>query len=281
LRALRALVDPAPTRSCVRLERVATREHGKGILVVAPRGADGDDPPQWAVASGLDVDVWGVPRATVGEPVALQYEVASDGTANAYIVDFGGVARAWTQTGAEHPPAPIPGPRPPGRDCELVQDGQWWVVDPVAGTLHLPGNPPTTLALGAVGLSTLDGQPVVATADQSLWVFDPIERKPVRRFSAFAAPTRRLHFGECAMLAGGRGWIASLDHLRGDLYVYDATGLPLGLVSLARALGTTPGAVHTIRGAGDYLGVGHDTAVTTLRVVRDATCPAAVEPETP
>jgi hypothetical protein len=52
-------------------------------------------------------------------------------------------------------------------------------------------------------------------------------------------------------------------------------------VSLARALGTPPGAAHAIRGAGDYLGVGHDTAVTTLRVVRDATCPAAVERTTP
>ena len=80
------------------------------------------------------------------------------------------------------------------------------------------------------------------------------------------------------MLAGGHGWIASLDHLRGDLYVYDSTGLPLGRVSLARAVGTTPRAVHSIRGAGNYLGVGHDTAVTTLRVVRDRTCPVQGSP---
>src|SRR5262245_64958936 len=280
LSALRALVDPPPTRRCVRLEHVATQEYGRWTLLVAPvrmTEDDRDDPPRWAVASRDDAEVWGVQRA-VSEPVAFQYEVARDGTASVNVVDVGGVARAWTPTGDEYPQSPIAGPRPPGHDCQRLKAGEGWVVDPVAGTLHLPGNPPATLALGAVGLSVLDGQPVVATADQSLWVFDPIERKPVRQFPALTAPTRRLHFGECAMLASGQGWIASLDHLRGDLYVYDSTGLPLGRVSLARAVGTAPRAVHSIRGAGNYLGVGHDTAVTTLRLVRDRTCPAPGSP---
>jgi hypothetical protein len=280
LRALRAFVDPPPTPPCVRLERVATQEYGRWTLLVAPVGRtanDRDDPPRWAVASWNDAEVWGIQR-TAAEPVALQYEVDRDGTASVHVVDAGGFASAWTPTGDERPPSPISGPRPPGRDCELLEDGQWWVVDPVAGTLHLPGNPPATLALDAVGISVLDGQPIVATADQTLLVFDPIVRKPVRQFPALTSPTRRLHFGECAMLASGHGWIASLDHLRGDLYVYDATGLPLGRVSLALAVGTTPRAVHTIRGAGNYLGVGHDTAVTTLRVVRDRSCPAQGSP---
>jgi hypothetical protein len=97
----------------------------------------------------------------------------------------------------------------------------------------------------------------------------------VRSFPAVVIPARRYHFGECAMLAAGRDWIASLDQVRGLLFFYAADGTPLGGLPLAQMLGTHPRGVYTIRGAGNYLGVGHDVSVTTLRVVRDPACSAA------
>src|SRR5262245_16998874 len=102
-----------------------------------------------------------------------------------------------------------------------------------------------------------------------------------RAIPAVVAPSRRFHFGECSMVVAGKDWIASYDQPRGVLFIYDRGGAALGRIPLARAIGTQPRSVHTIRAAGDYLGVGHDTAVTTLRVVRDPTCASldAGEPE--
>ena len=65
------------------------------------------------------------------------------------------------------------------------------------------------------------------------------------------------------MLTAGDDWIASLDQLRGLLSFYGADGTPLGRVSLTQLVGTIPRSVYTIRAAGNYLGVGHDTTVTT------------------
>jgi hypothetical protein len=129
-----------------------------------------------------------------------------------------------------------------------------------------------TLPPGVIGGTRLGDRPVLATADQRLLVLDASAREIVRSFPATVVPARRLRFGECAMLATGDGWIASLDQSRGVLFVYDIDGMPLGRVPLARSAGTEPHAVHGIRGVGDYLGVGHDLTVTTFRVVRDPAC---------
>jgi hypothetical protein len=106
-------------------------------------------------------------------------------------------------------------------------------------------------------------------------VVDPVAKRLVLAFPAQVTPSRRQHFGECAMLTAGDDWIASLDQLRGLLSFYGADGMPLGRVPLTQLVGTIPRSVHTIRAAGKYLGVGHDTTVTTLRVVRDPRCATA------
>jgi hypothetical protein len=151
-------------------------------------------------------------------------------------------------------------------------------VDPVAGTLQVPDGPPGALPPEVVGLTQLDDRPVLATADQRLHVLDPVDRRLVRSFPAVVVPARRFNFGECAMLVAGRDWIASLDQQRGLLFFYAADGTALGRVALAPILGTR--IVYTVRGAGDYLGVGHDTSVTTLRVVPDPACSAATPDST-
>jgi len=272
--ALRALVDPAPPPSCMHLERVARRGHRGWTLLLAPMNAARDGSPEWAIGSWHDTDVWGRKLSTPGV-IGMQCGDGSDGTRRVDLVDTWGNSSAWTEDGAQHDAPRAPGPRPLGRGCVALQDGQWWVVDAVAGTLWIPGDRATELHLGAVGITQMGDHLLVATADQKVHVLDAAKREIVRSFPATIVPASRFDFGECATLAAGRDWVASLDSLRGILHVYDASGAPLGRVSLPQAVGTSAGALHTIRGAGEYLGVGHDLEVTTLRVVRDAACPAA------
>jgi hypothetical protein len=246
--------------------------------VLAPLEKGRDGPPQWAIASWQHAEIWGreEPASWV---VGLEYGCEADGGRSADLVSFFGYPRAWRETGEQLSRTPPPGPRPLGRDCAVLHERRWWVVDPVTGSLWIPSEPPTERRMGAVGLAPAGDKLLVATADQRIHVLDPSTGEIVRTFPATVVPARRLDFGECAMLATGRDWIASLDWLRGVLHVYDDVGAPLGRVRIAQLLGTVPDAVHAIRGAGDYLGVGHDLVVATLHVARDATCacPAPAE----
>jgi hypothetical protein len=268
LGALRRFLDGESPPACVRLERVAAKEYGKPPLLLAPIDATGDGPPRWAIGSFDMAEVWGVERFAM-EPEGLEYETR-DGSRLAHVVDLWGRARAWTEQGEERPAEPAPGTRPVGRDCLVRHDGQWWVVDPVAGAVQLQEDTAVTLPPGVIGGTRLGDRTLLATADQRLLVLDA--KTIVRSFPATVVPARRFRFGECAMLAAGDGWIASLDQSRGVLFMYDADGTPLGRLPLARSVGTQPHSLHGIRGAGDYLGVGHDLTVSTFRVVRDASC---------
>ena len=270
LGALRGFLDGESPPPCVRLQRVAAAHYGKPPLVLAPIDTAGDGPPHWAVGSFDMVEVWGGERAVM-EPEGLEYERGNGGR-RVHAVDLWGNARLWTEIGEERHADPAPGPRPLGRDCVALHDERWWVVDPVAGTVHVAGNMPAAVPAGVIGVTRLGDQPVLATADQRLFVLDATAREIVRSFPATVAPARRFHFGECAMLAAGDGWVASLDQNRGLLFLYHGDGTPLGRLPLARSVGTEPRAVHAIRGNGDYLGVGHDLSVTTFRVVWDPAC---------
>src|SRR5262245_2609756 len=281
LAVIHRLVDPPMPAACVRLVPVATRN----VPLVWPTALapvdSGASPPTWAVGRWNAAEIFGTERPA-RDPLWFQYGRNRDGSARVDLIEFWGAATTWTQAGDErHSSAIVPGPRPLGRDCAVLQDGAWWVVDPVGGTLNLAGNPPLSGAGEVVGITQLGERLVLATADQRLLVPDPTGGRAPRAVPAVVAPSRRFHFGECSMVVAGRDWIASYDQPRGVLFVYDRGGAPLGRIPLARAMGTQPRSVHTIRAAGDYLGVGHDTAVTTLRVVRDATCasPDAGEPE--
>ena len=278
LAALRALVDPDSRQTCIRLERIATRSTVKHVLVLAPipRG-EGQGPPEWAVGSFDGAEIWGVERFA-GEPQGLAFFREIDGSRGAALVDFSGNSRTWTSGGTERPGSLVPGPRPPGRDCLALHDGRWWAVDPIAGTVHAPADTPPSppLPSGVVGITPLgDDRVVLATADQHLHVVDPATRQIERSFPAMVVPSRRFHFGECAVLVSGDGWIASVDQMRGLLFFYDLDGTPLGRVPLAPSIPGGPVVVYTVRGAGDYLGVGYGTTVLTLRVVRNAACSRA------
>jgi hypothetical protein len=274
LNALRPIIDPAPPPPCMRLERVSARQVHSWPLAIAPNPPSGDGVPSWAVAIPGEAEIWGARRPS-GDPVWFEYRQRSDGSAEVDLAEFGGTSRTWQPGGEERPGIPLPGPRPIGRDCVARLDDGWWVVDPVAGTLWPPGPRSAPYPIGTIGLTRFGDLLALATADQRLLVVDPVAKRLVVAFPAQVTPSRRQHFGECAMLTAGDDWIASLDQLRGLLSFYGADGMPLGRVSLTQLVGTVPRSVHTIRAAGKYLGVGHDTTVTTLRVVRDPRCATA------
>ena len=153
---------------------------------------------------------------------------------------------------------------------KLGHDEEEWGV---IGLLHDPSGRvvlPEVLGL-AMGLAAYGERLVVATADQHLHVVAPSVPAIVRSFPAAVAPARRTHYGECAVIATGSGWIASLDQLRGIVSFYDEGGTLLGRLPLGAARSNLLG-LQDMRGYGDFLGVAHDQAVTTFRVVRDPEC---------
>jgi hypothetical protein len=274
LAALRALVDPPHPTSCVRLERVASRPAAKEALVLAPVASGADGVPEWATASWGDAEVWGREQQA-SWPIALEYTTAADGRRRADLMEMWGNTNAWTASGEAVAPTPAPGPRPVGRYCVALYAGRWWVVDPVEGALWSPGSPAKAQALDAIGISQLGEDLAIATADQHIRVLALDGRGIVRTFPATSIPARRFHYGECAMLAGGRDWVASLDSLRALISVYDESGAPLGRFPLGEIVGATSlTTVNAIRGWGEYLGVAHGVTVTTLRVVREGACTA-------
>jgi hypothetical protein len=273
LRALRGLVEPNPGRRCVRLELVAQRDYGQPPLAITPLGAS-DQPPEWGIASWQEVRA-GTASLPIVEAIGFDSSPSPGGTPVVHLVDFWGARRTWTVGGAQRVEGHVDTrPLPLGRDCAVRQRGEWWVADPIAGTLAPVGRLVDVSLAGVMGVVPHGDDLLVATADQQLHVVNPQSGKVLRSFPATVVPTRRTHYGECAMLASGDGWIASLDQMRGQLYVYDDAGRPLGRVPLASTLGTSPMGLQAIRGSGGYLGVAHDLAVTTVRVVPDRACAA-------
>ena len=231
LRALRTLLVAEPVRPCVRLEVVTGRDYEQP-LAITPLQL-GDQPPDWVIAGWHEVRV-GTASMPVVEAIGLDTSHGASGELVIHVVDFWGTVSTWV--GAERQTEGRVAPRlvPVGRSCAVRQRGEWWIADPVAGTLAPAGRSVDVPLAGVVGVAPHWGDLLVATADQRLHVVDP-ERGEVRRsFAATIVPSRRTHYGECAMLATGDGWIASLDQMRGLLSVYDETGRPLGRLPLAQ-----------------------------------------------
>ena len=207
-------------------------------------------------------------------PMAIDRRRDPDGVEHVHVVDPWGAQRSLPPSIPALAVQPVAGPPPVARSCVVHAADGWWRVDPVTGLVRNPAGRVVLSELGtAMGLVPYGDTLVVATSDQQLTIVDPATLTVVRSFPASVVPAVRTHYGECAMLAAGEGWIASLDQLRGLVVFYDAvSGMPLGRASLTGAVLSTPLGLQDIRGLGDYLGVAHDSAITTLRVEKDASC---------
>jgi hypothetical protein len=270
LRALRDLLPPDTGPPCVRLEVVGGRKYEQPPLVIAPLEASGKR-PDWAIASWREVRV-GTATAPIVEAIGLD---ASESPV-VHLIDFWGTRSTWTVGGVLRTEGHVDSrPLPLGRDCVVRHGGEWWVADPIGGTLAPVERPVHVPLAGVVGVVSHGDDLLAATADQHLHVVDPRSGEVRRSWPASVLPTRRTHYGECAMLASGDGWIATLDQLRGQLSVYDDAGRSLGRLPIASIVGTAPSALQALRGSGDHIDVAHDLAVTTLRVTVNRACTAA------
>jgi hypothetical protein len=157
-------------------------------------------------------------------------------------------------------------------------DGAWWVVDPVHGRVHVPDGaawrPPDAHWTGIASYGSR--QLVLGSADQWLHVFDAFTHREVLRFPAAVPPSVRVSFGECTPIVTGEGWIATFDHLRSRLAVYDPRGLPLRVVRLDELLGLPTHGISALEGTGSDLAIATGSTYTVWTVrLRMAECSAA------
>jgi hypothetical protein len=125
-----------------------------------------------------------------------------------------------------------------GASCAARVGDDWWLVDPVRGTVL--SNQPTDWipARPWVGL-TADGSGrlLLAAADQHVVVVRPETRRVEREFPARIWPSFRLQdFGSCTALRMLGGYVASFGLSDGLLALYSPAGKPHANVRMAEAL---------------------------------------------
>jgi len=272
LAVLRRLAEPRSVRGCVRLDKVAATEIDSVPLVMT------------AVSAGeLAIGTWsGVTcrghRVVLPNPVALA--AGSDlPSPTVHILTRYGAHIVWDPaTTGPAPPGTVPFAPLIGLGCGALVNGAWWVVDPVHGRVAVPDNttwhPPDGRWTGIA--SDGAGRVVLGSADQWLHVFDLATHREVVRFPASVPQSVRVSFGECTPIVTGDGWIATFDHLRSRLAVYDPRGLPLRVVRLDELLGLPTHGISALEATGSELAIaaGPSHTVWTLRL-RMAECSAA------
>jgi hypothetical protein len=140
------------------------------------------------------------------------------------------------------------------------------VVSPGQDVGWVPDEPWMGLTAGS------DDELVLAAANQQIVILDVARRKPIHRFPALVTPPRRAMTDECAMLAAGTGWIATLSEPTGALQFLDRRGQRLGALRLDAALGLADDRITAMAASGRYLGLGVGGDVRTVEVIVDQDC---------
>jgi len=158
------------------------------------------------------------------------------------------------------------GPARVGFDCAVYHRSAWWIVDPVTGTVSSTDGDSAWLPAGRwVGIAaTPDGSLALASADQTVVLVRPEERREIARFPADVWPSRRATFGECSLVLAGDGWYATFNPLLSALTLYDRRGERVGVCGLDRVLGLGAHRITAIGATGRHIGVGISTQLETL-----------------
>ncbi len=161
--------------------------------------------------------------------------------------------------------------------CAVRVGTHWWNVDPVAGTVASTHAGAGKIPAGHwIGISRgPHGEVILASADQTITLFDPETGKETARFPAMVSQSVRTTTDECAGIAAGSDWIATLNFATGVLSVYDMSGHPLGMTRLDLLMAVKY-PLSAVVGAGHYLGVAANSSVRTFEVSLDPQCIAAL-----
>ena len=264
-----------PVKNCIEPERVRAESHTREVLALGALPSP-QAPPQWAIGTFSGVEYQGRSFSTL-EPKALSASSPGESPERLYVLNHGGGYEPHDLSPGVTPPA---APGPIRRNCAARVGDDWWVVDPVSGTLSTSAAPAIPLPPGPwIGIAAHHSRTVIlAAADQTLTVLNTADLAARRTFAAAVPPSRRFHFGECTRIVAGHGWIATFNHLLGRLLVYDPKGTLLASLALDELLGVHPYVITEVAARDDYLGVAHGapaaggTQVTTLRMTRADDC---------
>lgn len=275
LEVFRTLADDSTAGGepgCVRLAERAVTEAPLPVLVLAaPR--DTGALPRWTMGSYQQL--W-TPDARLDllSPVAAAVDATPAGGARVDVLNaFGQRTLIGPRTGERSGQPPAPGLRY-GLDCATRIGEHWWVVNIISGRLTSPDPDGSWVPPGPwMGITRgPDDELILAAADQRIVVLDVARRREIARFPAVVSPSRRAATDDCAMIAAGRGWIATLNDLDSVLRVYGARGRLLGAVPANRALSLPVLRFSAMASDGRHLGLGAGAEVKTVEPVVDPEC---------
>jgi len=247
-----------PARSGVTLQGVTSlpKVTDDRPLLVAPV-----TPKGYAVASVFGLSM---PSGPVALPNIVGLARLEDGVA---VLDrFGGATDVFWNGVKRSRQLPFR-PTHVGLGCYAVLNDTPLLVDPVRGTLQsefdwLPNR-------RWIGVSVTEGgELLLASADQSMTLYDAVHRRELLHFPAEIWPSVRLNFGECAIIMSGTNWYAALNPLASRLSFYSASGASLGAIDLRERFSLPSAFVSSAAGAGDEVGIlfHHDRSLQVLHV---------------
>ncbi len=275
LRELAKGFAPEDESSCVTVAERSAFTISSPIRGVAAGGPGITTPPDWIATSyehhrfksltlwaPLTIAAWASPEVDGASRVEL---LAETGERVGYALPS--LRRAMLPPVADGVRFPI--------NCAAYAAGHWWIVNP--WTDRVVSKHPAAAAVPRGDWMGITADPsgnlVLASGDQWIVVFDPEQQREVARFPARVSPAVRETTDECAPVAVGADWIATLDRRTTVLSVYDRAGRDLGTRRLDRII-RQPYEFVTIAGAGHYLGVGVGHAVRTIELRIAPACAA-------
>jgi hypothetical protein len=277
IRELAAGLEPS-ARACFTLVDRGTTPNDP-VLVLAGLDPGSDRTPEW-LTSGWSGFQYGphrlaMPGVAIGAHVddapGAQYLEVLDIWGNRARVDLSSLRRV-------DGPADLPdGTKPYGLNCAAYVDGHWWVIEPATGRVLSTHPAASAVPVGAwIGIAAGPADELIlASADQTMLVFDAGAAVERARFAARVPPTVRDSVDECTPLVAGDGWIGVANLRSTVLSLYTLAGDDLGTQRLDDPLqGRVWSGVATIGASGRYLAVSAD-GIRTFEVRVDPACGAA------
>jgi hypothetical protein len=274
LRELVAGLAPGADSRCLDLVPDAAFDIDQRVLFLAADGGGVETAPSWLVGS-FGTHYYKSSRFTAPLMIGGTVTPVTPGTERIDVFGRLGEHVVYEIPSLRREDPPAISERPHGLNCGAYAAGAWWALDPWTGEVESTHPNATMLPKGDwIGITTDGaGMLVLASASQSILVFDPAHGTEITRFPARVSPAVREFRDECSPIAAGADWIATVDLRSTVLSVYDSAGRDFGTRRLDRFVG--PRSLSTIGGGGRWLAVGVETSVKAFELRKAATCSGA------
>jgi hypothetical protein len=263
--------------SCFELiERKASRFLEGPVFVLATADPGVEEPPEWLATSGNQHRLGPHSFATPTEPIGAHLVSPAGASQRLELIDSSGKVNRTEVSSLQHEDVPSGLPPPGtryGMSCAAYVAGHWWAIEPMTGRVvsshpaarAVPDEPWIGIAAGP------SDELVLASAEQSILIFDPGGGEVIRSFPGRVPPTVREWGDECTPVVVGTDWIGIANLRTTLLSLYTLTGRDLGTQRLDRVVSPGMG-ISTIGGAGRYLAIPSTGSVRTFEVRMDPAC---------